>query len=114
MSRGSFSAFHPRALPIPPLLVTFLPPSHFSFPFSPIQFRHFPLPVASCLPFPCPWPRASSLAFGIPLPLLRFPRFSPPHVPELPDPPADSSLYIMLQAAWLYRSAVDALALKVG
>src|SRR5258706_3169822 len=85
-----------------PSLFPSQPLPHFTIPFFPFQFRHFPLPVTLCLPFPCLWPRAFPLAFGIPLPLLRIPPFFPlPFPVSLPS--SLTSLHCSLSTLLLSR-----------
>src|SRR5258706_861511 len=73
-----FSAFHPRALPIPPLLVTFPPLLHPSHPSSPFSFV-----TSHCL-WPCAFlspPRGlvpPLLPLRYPPPPLPFPFLAPP------------------------------------
>src|SRR5258706_9294501 len=77
--RATYSALASWPPPLP--LSRHIPSPFFSFPFTfpffPIQLLHFPLPVASCLPFPCLWPCASPLALVYPHPPWRLRIFAP-------------------------------------
>src|SRR5258706_15148884 len=89
LSLESFPALPPRALPLPPLLITSLPPSHPPFPSSPFSFV-----TSHCL-WPCAFhspacglvPPLSPLVY--PRLLFRLPLFSPPRTSGLANPITD-------------------------